>query len=120
MLGLAPLAAIPLGSAFNLEGISEQMAATGGFTFGGSGNVGAIRRMSASGGISFGGSPFITMEFLASASGGLSFGGSPLLRVAGRPIIITAMYDNFTIRTMGEDWSPVALNDNLTVRGVPE
>ncbi len=120
MLGFAPLSAISVASVLSFTAMLEQMSATGAITFAGSGNIGAVRRMSATGGIVFSGSPFITMRFMASASGAITFGGSPNLRVAGRPIIITALYDNFTIRTMDENWSPVALPQRFTVRGVPE
>lgn len=120
MLGFAPLAAIPLGSVQSFTATLEQMSATGAITFAGTGNIGAVRRMSASGGLTFSGSPFITVQVLSSASGSIAFGGSPNLRVAGRPIIITALYDNFTVRAMPEEWEVTALPQSFTVRGVPE
>lgn len=98
MLGFAPLAALPLVSSFGISSTIQEMSATGAITFGGAGGATAFVTMTASGGLTFSGSPFITARFMAGATGSLTFGGSPNLSVAGRPIIITALYDNFTVR----------------------
>lgn len=143
MLGFHPLAASPLASTSAiLIAVSGPMSATGGLAFGGSPSAFPRTRISATGGISFGGDPhlsaafyqsisasggltfsgsgFLTTEVYRSATGGLTFNGAPLLKVAGRPLVFTALSESFDFRADGADYSHTALTVSFDFRGVPE
>lgn len=119
MLGFAPLSAAPIsGAVFSLVSIPAEMSATGGITFGGSARIGAFQPMSARGGLSFGGSPNLFVNQAISASGGITFGGHPVLRVAGKPLIFTAIPMSFTFRAPPESYKFKAASEQFTFRGV--
>jgi hypothetical protein len=122
VLGFAPLAALPLASLAiaPLVAVEEQLAATGAITFGGSASAGAKTPMSATGGLTFAGSPFLSAYAHRSATGGITFGGSALLRVAGRPLVFTALPESFQFRADGADFGFVTLTTSYDFRGVPE
>lgn len=141
MLGFAPLAANPLASAGSaLTSVLTGIAATGGITFGGSPSMdsalyveitstGGIsfagapaissgRPLNATGGIRFAGSPVWTALAYKSSTGGITFNGSPFLSVAGKPLIIAAVPQSFTVRADMVTFTAKAQPDNLTFRGV--
>lgn len=120
MLGFAPLAAIPLAASAAISSATPTtMSATGGITFGGSANleVGGRLVLSATGGITFGGSAVPLVNIYRSTAGAsIQFGGSPLLRLAGRPIVITAMPDSMIVRAEKVSFEFSAVPESLTLR----
>ncbi len=141
MLGLTPLAAVPLAAPFGgLVTVAQTTTASGGITFGGSPVWGARLAMGSTGGIAFGGSPVVSQGYAIAATGGLrfagspvwsvtvaigatgsiTFNGSPLLRIAGKPIIITALPDSYTFRADQVRFDFTGLPQSFTFRGVPE
>lgn len=122
MLGFAPLAALPLAAVqpVTLVAIEEALTATGAITFAGSASTGLKTPMTATGAVTFGGSGFLITEVYRSATGAITFGGSPLLRVAGRPLVFTALTESFQFRADGADFTHTALSVSFDFRGVPE
>lgn len=94
-------------------------SARGGLTFGGSANlsVGASLPMVASGGITFSGSATPLINIYRSTQGiSIRFNGNPDLRLAGRPIVITALPDSMIVRAEKVSFDFSAVPDNLTLR----
>lgn len=143
MLGFAPLSANPLASAasvliavtgamgatgtITISGsanatprVYTAMTGTGTLTFSGAGLMGLKLPMTALGGPAFGGSGFLMTEVYTSALGPITFGGSPLLRVAGRPLVFTALPSSFQFRADGADFAFVSQTATFHFRGVPE
>lgn len=119
MLGFAPLASIPLGAVgAALILVSAPMTATGAITFGGSANAGAKTFLSASGSLIFSGSAAPRIEVYRSATGAIQFAGDPNLRVAGKPLVFTALPDSFTFRAEQSLHTFTAVPQSFTFRGV--
>lgn len=118
MLGFAPLGALPLGAATALITVSAPMAATGAITFGGSANAGAKTFLSATGGFVFSGTATPRIEVYRSATGAIQFAGDPLLRVAGKPLVFTALPQSFTFRAEQSLLTFTAVPQSFTFRGV--
>jgi hypothetical protein len=119
VLGFAPLAALPLaaGQPALIVAVGEQLSATGAITFGGSASAGAKTPMTATGTITFAGSGFLLTEVYRSATGSITFAGSPMLRVAGKPLVFTALPDSFQFRADGADYTVTALTLTFDFRG---
>lgn len=143
MLGFAPLGGRPLAGTTGtvLTSVLSSLTATGGLTFGGSASIDsalyveitatgglafagspALARgvaLSSTGGVTFAGSPVWTAQAYMTNTGGITFNGSPFLSVAGKPIIIAAVPQSFTVRADMVTYTATAQPDNLTLRGTP-
>lgn len=139
MLGFHPIASAPVASQFDVlvtvaspitasGGMSfsgtfvwgqiATIEALGGLTFGGTADISSGVSISATGGISFGGSPVWTSLNALGSSGGIVFGGHPRLRVAGKPIIITAVPSSYKVRADLAAYDIAAVPQSFTLRGV--
>lgn len=120
MLGFGPLGSRPIsGSPYRLIAITAAISATCTLTFSGSASTGLISYISSTVSLTFGGSARWSSLNSISATATLTFDGSARLRVAGRPIVFTAIPDSWNFRAQVEDWTLTALNDNFVFRGVP-
>ena len=94
------------------------VSSAGGITFAGSPAISRGMSISSTGGLTFNGSPVWTALAYKSATGGISFNGSPFLGVAGKPLIIAAVPQRFTVRAEMVTYTTKAQPDILTFRGV--
>ena len=119
MLGLYPVGSRAISAGpFSLVTVSLAMSAVGSITFGGVANAGAFTPMSASGQITLSGSPRLFVNQALSAAGLITFGGTPRLFIAGKPIILTALPQSFTLRADRQSYTATALPQGFTIRGV--
>lgn len=118
MLGFAPISAQAIsGSAFKVLGVAASLAAAGSIAFDGSGRIGAFTPISATCNVIFGGSARLIVDQAVSSTGSVTFGGTPSLRVAGKPIRIVALHENYTLRAMPANYDLTALSESFTLRG---
>lgn len=117
---MAPSMARPImGAPFRLVPVTGALGtATGGITFGGSARWGAFARIRSSGGITFGGVGNRSARQVIFSSGGLTFGGSALLLAAGKPLIVRAVPETFTVQAAIESYAVTAQPEEYVVRGV--
>lgn len=93
--------------------------AVGSITFGGNAGLsaGGSILLETSGPIRLGGSATAIIDIYTSSMGTqIRFGGHPLLRLAGRPIVITALPESMTVSAEKVSYDFTALPDNLTLR----
>lgn len=139
MLGFHPIASAPIASQTDvLVTVAGSMAASGGIAFtgtiiwgqfatieafgtitlSGTADVSIGTSIEATGGLTFGGSPVWSSLNALGTTGGITFGGHPRLRVAGRPIIISAVPGKYEVRADMAVFEITAVTDRYTVRGV--
>ena len=119
MLGFGPISSAPIsGSSFSLIAIPAALVAAATITFGGSGRIGAITPIRANVSFAFAGAPVLYVNQAISGAASITFGGTPNLRVAGKPIIISAIPVSYTVRAMPGSYTLKAMSEQFTVRGV--
>lgn len=117
MLGFAPASSQPIsGDPFKLTTVATALAATVAITFAGTARIGAFIPMVATVGITFGGSPTLFVNQAIGATVTITFGGSPTLFIAGKPIKISAVHENYDFRAMKEQWTLKALPESFAMR----
>jgi hypothetical protein len=120
MLGFAPLAAAPLASAgANLIAVAATLSATITFTISPGGAPGALIPLSATIPLTFTGAGLLTVEQALTATVTISYGGNPVLRLAGRPIRITAQADRFQLTAQADSHRLTPLPDRTHLQGAP-
>lgn len=118
MLGLYPIGSRAISSGpFSLTAIPEQMSAAPSFAFGITARAGAIVPLSASLALSFAVNGNWIVHQALSATLSISFDGSPRLFVAGKPIILSAVPQSYTLRASQVSYTLKALPESFTIRG---
>lgn len=106
MLGLAPLSTRSIsGGPFSLVAVALQAAASGALiTISGTAQPGAYIPIRATGSaLAFGGTAAIHWtQTIAGTGPVITFGGDALLRLAGKPLKITALRDSFRITAQSD------------------
>ena len=120
MLGFSPIASQPIsGSSFSaIVAVEAALAATVTLTFSMSANAGNYAPMSATAAIEFSGSAFATIKQAITGTASIAFSGTPRLFVAGKPIVIAAVPQSFTLRATQGRYTLKALPQSFTIRGV--
>jgi hypothetical protein len=119
VFGFGPLSYTSVsGPAFKLIAVPLALAATASFEFAVSARAGFYSSMAARIGITFDGSPFITIRQHIGAIISFGFDGNPNLRLAGKPIIISAVPTSYTVRATNVTYALKALPEQFTLRGV--
>ena len=119
MLGFSPISSQPIsGGPFSLIAVPQQMSASGGITFGGTGHWGLIFRPSARGGITFSGSANRIVKYFRTASGlAIAFSGTGHLTLAGKPIRFVAAGQNYDFKAQRSNYRFQAQRISYTFRG---
>jgi hypothetical protein len=117
---MAALMSSPLmGDPFRLVVVPGGLGvATGGITFAGTAQTGSFSRIHATGGITFSGVGTRSARQVIFSTGGFVFGGHPLLVAAGRPLVVRAMPENFTVQAITGSYSVTAVPFEYVIRGV--
>lgn len=119
MLGFGPISSRSIsGGPFSLVAVPAALIAATTVTFAVDGRAGLYLPAAATFGLAFDVSaPLSTLQAI-SGSSSITFGGSFNLRVAGKPIIISAVPISFTVRAPPESYTLKAMSEQFTVRGV--
>jgi hypothetical protein len=119
MLGMAPLSSRSIsGGPFALVTVPLAIAATVTIAFAGTANAGRFSPMTAIARITFAGTPLLSVDQAISATIGITFGGTPTLRLAGKPLILNAVPQSYTLRADKASYTLKAMPQSFTVRGV--
>lgn len=119
MLGFSPVASRPIsGGSFGLVSVPAALAATATIVFGIGGNPGAYSPMSATVAIAFAVEANWIAQQSLSATATIVFGGTPRLFVAGKPIVINAVPQSFTLNARQDSYTLKAVPESFTIRGV--
>lgn len=115
MLGFSPSA--PIAGIRNFVGVTATLAGATSLTFTSTAAVGVYTYISGETSLSFSVSaPMSTIQGMVGATS-LTFDVLGKVTVAGKPIIVTALPDSFTIRAQMDDHSTTALPDSYITRG---
>lgn len=119
MFGFGPISSTSIsGSPFKLIAVPLSIAAVISFEFGGTPTSGVISRMSASVGMAFGITARLFVSQAISGTMTITFGGTSNLRLAGKPIVISAISQSFTLRAPPDSYTLKATSEHFTIRGV--
>jgi hypothetical protein len=119
MFGLGPISSTSIsGGPFKLITVPLVLAASVSITFSITARAGAFIPMSASVLLAISGTPTLWVDQTLSGSGTLTFGGTPTLRVAGKPIILSAVPVSYTLRAPPSSYTLKSDSHQFTVRGV--
>lgn len=118
MLGFAPISGQAIsGSPSALVAIPAHALASLGISFPVSGRPGALFHAKASIGINFALSPHLIVHQALHSSVSITFGMNPRLRVAGKPIILSAVPQRYYSRATLARYSATALPERFKTRG---
>lgn len=121
MLGFGPISSTSIsGDAFKLVAVPLAAAASGAFiTISGTAQPGAYIPIQATGSlITLGGTANVHWTQRVAATGAIvTFGGSGILRLAGKPLKLTALKDSFHITAQSERYRVTALAQPYSMKG---
>jgi hypothetical protein len=119
MLGIGPISSRSIsGSPFKLVAVPLALAATATVSFAVNGRVGVFSQLHASIGVAFAVSAQLFVNQALSGTATITFGGTSLLRIAGKPIILSAIPVSYTLRASPDSYTLKAAPEPFMVRGV--
>jgi hypothetical protein len=119
MLGFSAISSRAIsGSAFKLVSVPLSLSASVGIAFALGGTSGLYLPMSATARIVFAGTPTLFVNQAISATVGITFNGTPTLRLAGKPLVLRAIPQSFTLNADKASYTLKAVPQSFTVRGV--
>lgn len=118
MFGFGPVSSTSIsGDPFKLIAVPLLLAGTATLTFTGSARAGIFIPMSGTTGLSFTGSAALSVLQAISGTTSLTFGSSANLRLAGKPIKVSAIPMCFSFRALPESYAAKAVSEQFTFRG---